>query len=110
MESGPGGRVNVMGLGGVLPFSDEAAITDRAGLVLDRPRVRIWPTGNATQDVGQAYDYGGVAEASAADALVEHRNREVRTEDGRRYRVVSATWNPVIGYVSLALRRVSGDG
>lgn len=98
-----------MTLVGVLPFSDEAAITDRAGVVLDRPRVRIWPRGNATQDVGQAYDYGGVAEASAMDALVEHRNREIRTDDGRRFRVVSATWNPIIGYVSLTLRRVSTD-
>lgn len=97
-----------MVLAGVLPFSDEATVTDRAGTVLDRPRARVWPRGSASQDVGQAYDYAGVAEASAIDALVEHRNRELHL-GGRRYRVVSASLHPTLGYVDLALRRVSTD-
>lgn len=94
----------------VLPFSDEATITDRAGAVLASVKVRVWPTSSSSESVGQAYDYRGVAEAPAREPLDEAQNRELRITGGDTYRVVSATWNPIIGYVAMALRRVRPDG
>lgn len=102
--------MTAMALGAVLPFSQEAAITDRSGLVLAWTRARIWPRGSSTEDVGQAYEYGGVAAADSRETLVEHRNRQLRVTEGETYRVVRATWHPTLGYVELALRRVKGDG
>lgn len=88
----------------------DVEIADREANVLATTRGRAWRLGQSrTSPAGQVYDYQGVCDIGAADALVNHQNRLV-TMNGQAWRVVDATPNPILGYVELRLFQVQADG
>ena len=78
--------------------------------VLATSRGRTWRLGRSDATPGgQRYDYTGIVDIGAHDALVNHQNRSCGL-NGDEYRVVDATANPILGYIDLALVQVQADG
>lgn len=92
------------------PFVSEAEVQDRAGAVLAQTQANVWQERTSSpSSVGEDYDYVGLIDSDAADALVGQRNR-VLVVEGRRYNVVDAVAHRDLPHVEVSLRVVDPDG
>lgn len=88
----------------------DCEILDRDDTVLATARGRVWRLGRSNvTPAGQRYDFAGVVDKGAADALVNHQNRILRI-DGESWRVIDTSRWPTLGYLDVALVQVAADG
>lgn len=94
----------------VYPFRFDCEVRDRSGNVLATAKCDVWDNSQSADQAGETYSSGGVVTAPARAALVGQRNRLLVVTGGDTYRVDTATFHDVLGYVEVGLIRVDPDG